>query len=79
MYRLRMYSSVFVVDYKSSTNAVFSFTAICVGCCFCLLYMLGVTVEAVSVYAAEPVIDGYITSIILCFIYNSMQVLCPVL
>ena len=74
-----MYSSVFVVDYKSSANSVVSFTAVCVYCCFCLLYMPWITVEAVRVYAAEPVIDGYITLIIHCFSYNSMQVLCPVL
>ena len=49
------------------------FAAICVYCCFCLLYMLWITIEAVSVYAAEPVIDGYITSIIHRFLYNSMQ------
>ena len=74
-----MNSSVFVVDYKSSANSMVSFTAVCVYCCFCLLYMLWVAVEAVRVYAAESVIDGYVTSIIHCFLYNSMQVLCPVL
>ena len=60
-----MYSSVFVVDYKSGPNSVVSFTAICVNCRFCLLYMFGITVKAVGVYVAEPVVDGYITSIIL--------------
>ena len=74
-----MYSSVFVVDYKSSSNSVVSFTTICVYCCFCLLYMFWITVETVNVYVAEPVVDGYITSVILSFLYNSMQVLCPIL
>ena len=67
-----MNSSVFVVDYKSSTNSMVSFTAICVYCCFSLLYMFGITVKAVSVYVAKPVVDGYITSIILYFLYNSV-------
>ena len=44
-----------------------------------LLYMLCVTIKAVSVYAAESVKDGYVASIVHCFLYNSMQVLCPVL
>ena len=74
-----MNSSVFVVDYKSSTNSMVSFTAVCIYCCFCLLYMLWITVEAVNVYATKPVVDGYITSIILCFLYNCVQVLGPVL
>ena len=69
-----MKCSVFVVDYKSSANSMVSFTSVCVYCCFCLLYVLWVTVETVSVYSAKPFIDGYIASIIFCFLYNSMQV-----
>ena len=53
-----MDSSVFMVDYKSSVNSMVSFTAVCVYCRFCLLYMLWITVEAVSVYAAKPVVDA---------------------
>ena len=57
-----MYSSVFVIDYKSSINSMVSFAAVCVYCCFCFLYMFWLTVEAVSVYVGEPVVDGCVAS-----------------
>ena len=56
-----MYSSVFVMDYKSSTNSMISFAAICVYCGFSLLYVFWLTIEAVSVYVGEPVIYGSVT------------------
>ena len=74
-----MYSFVFVIDYKSSTDSMVGFATVCVYCCFCLLYMYWFAVKAVSVYFSEPVIDGCVTSIISCFLYNSVQVLCPIL
>ena len=55
------------------------FAAVCVYCCFCLLYVLWVAVETVGIYVAKPVVDGYITPVIFGFLYNSVKVLSPVL
>ena len=56
-----------------------SFAAICVYCCFCLLYMYRFTVKTISVYFSESVVDGYVTPVINGFLYNGVQVLGPVL
>ena len=70
-----MYSSVFVINYESSTNSVISSAAVCVYCGFCLLYMFWFTVKAVSVYFGESVKDGCIASVVTCFFNHRMQVL----
>ena len=69
-----MYSFVFVIDYKSSTDSIVSFAAVCVYCCFCLLCMYWFTIKTVSVYFSESVIDCCVTAIISCFSYNRVQV-----